>query len=265
MCQIKPDILRMKYFLILFYFLIPSFLVRAQGFDIKLSAGANSTYMRNFDGNYTIETGELGVTPSLNQLPSHTTQGFGNVHSVANYKVGAFADAEFGIEFWNKWRLSFSLGGNQITYTYDTKIPANNWTGKDTSVKAMIPSYGDTRLLYLSSRFANLSKSFGKISLQAGPVLHYLLHKKYENSFYFRDTANMTYSNFKEERGAANHFLIGGNLNLRYTLIRELEVMVGTQYFFSKLYDKEGTAKDQYQKSNPLQLQVGLSYRIAYF
>lgn len=239
--------------------------VRAQSFDVKINAGANATQINNFESGFTIMYGmQLDPTIHLNP-PSPVVQNIQGVKSQPNYKVGFFADAELGKEFWNHWKLSFSLGLNQIAYTYDTKLPSNILFAKDTMMKGVSANYGNTSLIYLTSRFLNASKSFGRVSFQVGPIISYLIHKKYNTGYRFVDSANSVYHTLVETKGDASKLLLGGHFNLRYKIMTPLEIFIGTQYFFNSMYNKEGTYHDMYKKSMPLQLQVGLSYRVAYF
>lgn len=238
----------------------------AQNFDLKLNAGANATQINKFQNKLTIV--DAFIVPGL-----YTVENAKNTPQVAeptvatNYKPGFFVDAELGKELWNDWKLSLSLGLQEVSFTYDTRLPANNIINTDTSMKAVIGNYGNTNLLYINSRVANISKTFSRISLQAGPLLSYLVHKKYNNTYLFysnEDKTNATAGIF-EQKGDATKLLLGAHLNLRYKLFTPLEVMIGSQYFFNSIYKKEGTYEPMYKKSKPLQLMIGLSYRVAYF
>ncbi|HRN48356.1 MAG TPA: hypothetical protein PK110_05295 [Niabella sp.] len=255
----------MRYIFFLALGIISTIIVSAQNFDIKISAGADATQMKNFNNGFTIIQGIPFKTG--NELPQKTpvVSKIEGASSQTNYKVGFFADAEISKEFWNHWKLSISLGVNQLAYTYDTKLPANNLFEKDTMMKQISNDFGDTKLLYINSRFLNVSKSFGRVSLQLGPVVNYLVHKKYNADFSIIDSVNSVSHVISEQRGNPKKLKLGGHLNLRYKILTPLEIMIGTQYFFNSIYESAGTYEGVYKKSNPIQLQLGLSYRIAYF
>lgn len=237
----------------------------AQNFDIKISAGANATSIPKFQNQLTIIDGFS--VPGLYTIGNAKNPPIVvETPSTPNYKAGFFADAELAKELWNNWKLSVSLGVSQINYTYDTRVPATSLS-PDTSMKALFSNYGDTRMFYFSSRFLNVTKSFNRVSLQLGPVVNYLVNKKFDNTYLFFDKADSLNAKAAifEQKGGANKWLLGGHFNLRYKISPPLEIMIGTQYFFNSLYPKAETYGPIYRKTKPLQLQLGLSYRIAYF
>ncbi len=255
----------MKFRFLILALLFSTIWVNAQNFDIKINAGANATYIPKFQNQLTIVDGFIipGLyTPGNAKNPPIVVESA----STPNYKAGFFADAEISQELWNNWKLSLSLGASQINYTYDNRVPATTLS-PDTSMKSLFSNYGNTRMLYFSSRFLNVTKSFNRVSLQIGPVVNYLANKKFNNTYLFYDASDSlnAKAGIFEQKEGANKWLIGGHFNFRYKISPPLEIMVGTQYFFNSLYKKENTYESIYKKSKPLQLQVGLSYRIAYF
>jgi len=128
----------------------------------------------------------------------------------------------------------------QIRYDYTTSMPHNN------------TEYGDTRLTYLTSRPLNLTRSFQRFSLQAGPVLNYLIDKKDNNTVVIYNNGEPTGAYF-EQKGSAKKFLAGVHLNARYAVTKRLEIMLGGQYFMSATYKEQG---------KPRQVQLGVSYTL---
>lgn len=112
-----------------------------------------------------------------------------------------------------------------------------------------------------------MSKSISKFKVKAGPALGYLLSKKMYNQYRVVETKDgiSTITVVADGRGDANKFMAGANLDAQYEVAPKLAVKLGEQYYFTSVYKKEGTYVDVYKKSKPLQVSLGLSYRIADF
>lgn len=191
--------------------------------------------------------------PAETKTASKTSPGFG-------YNI----EAEVGKKLGDKWKISLSVGLMQLCYDYDTYI-SRSFYKNDFSLANEYDEYGDSKFTYFTFRPLNVTRVFQRFSVQAGPVLSFLLSKKYINTVVIYDANTGEASGaFFEEKGDVQKVLFGAHLNTRYEIIKNLEVMLGTQYFFNSLYKSGGTYKGMYDKSKPLQFQLGLSYNFAH-
>lgn len=151
----------------------------------------------------------------------------------------------------------------QLSYDYDT-YTGQSAENRPTYASELSEKHGDTRFTYLSARPLNVTRFFGRFSLQAGPVFNYLINKQFNNVIvrYDPSTGNAANALF-EIKGDAQRFVWGGHLNARFAVSKQLEVMLGGQYFLNSLYKKEGTYEDLRDKSKTLQLQLGVSYNFS--
>jgi hypothetical protein len=234
----------------------------AQKFDLKINAAANLTLMPDFQNQIYIVDGF--IAPGLIGV-QYARNGFVVNSTTSNTKLGAgfTVEAEAGMKLDNKWKLSLALGLMQLRYNYDTYI-SQSFYKNDFYLGDVLSEYGDSRFTYLTLRPVNVTRTFSRFSVQAGPVLNYLLNKKIINTVVISNpSTNEAVGGFFEEKGDAQKFLFGAHLNARYAVIKNLEVMAGAQYFFNSLYKSEGTYEPLRDKSKALQLQLGLSYNFA--
>ncbi|MCH5715467.1 hypothetical protein [Niabella hibiscisoli] len=174
---------------------------------------------------------------------------------------GFFADIALEKMLKNNWSLSLSLGVNQVSYTYDGSIAIpeySNTPGEATSwrslnLKTLDPDYGNTKMLYLTSRAFHIAKKWSKFTVAAGPQFNYLLSKKYTNSILLdTDPSKQGYEDgVFEARGDARKLLIGATLSAKYNVTHRLYIVAGGQKWFSSLYEKENTSANVHQKAAP--------------
>ena len=232
---------------------------QAQKFELKINASANVTTVPSVEDQIYIVDGFV--------IPNYLSPSNASSVSIMPIKtsrrkagVGFTAEVEGGMKLSEKWKLSLALGITELRYDYDTYITQsfykNNFYLGDAFAK-----YGNTRFTYLTSRPLNVSWLYKRFSLQGGPILNYLVGKKYSNAVIIYDASTgQAAGAFFERKGAPQKFLFGAHLNARYTILRPLEIMLGGQYFFNSLYDKD-TFEPYREKSKALQIQLGLSYK----
>jgi hypothetical protein len=234
----------------------------AQQFDLKINAGGNLTMMPGFQNQiYIVDRfavpGWININNAYNQ-PIVTKSA-----SKTSAGIGYNIEAEVGKKLGDKWKLSLSVGLMQLRYNYDTYI-SQSFYKNDFYLGDVNDKYGESKFTYLTSRPLNVTRLFNRFSVQAGPVLSFLLDKKYINTvvIYDQNTGEAAGA-FFEEKGDAQKVLFGAHLNTRYAVVKNLEVMLGAQYFFNSVYKSEGTYEGIHDKSKPLQFQLGLSYNFA--
>lgn len=244
--------------------LIPA-IVAAQKIELKVNASANLSMLPNFDNQIIIVNGFTipGVISVANAAnpPMATT-----ATSKTKRQAGFNFEVEAGRKLSDRWKISLSLGVNQIRYDYDTHIYQSILYKNDFDLSELTTKYGDSKFTYLTSRPLNVSLTFDRFSLQAGPIINYLIGKKYSNYVVVSNVdTREAIGAFFESKGDVQKFLYGVHLNARMAMAKNLEIMLGSQYFLNALYKKETTYKPIYDKSKALQIQLGLSYNFASF
>lgn len=236
----------------------------AQSWELKVNAGGNTTFVDGIVGN--IYSGRAnGRLPweYLDPGNSFIGQIMTDQTSVSN-KIGFYTDVELVRHLRKSWSVSVSAGINKTNYSYD--IPLTG-TSDTVSMKSIDKKFGDTKLLYVSSRFLNVTKSFSQLSLSAGPVFNFLVRDNGRGKIYYHDNGDNTVNYITSPLYKPNKILYGGNLAISYKLAQSLELKAGTQYFFNSVY-KKGENKDidgKDVKVNPFQINLGLSYSILKF
>ena len=237
----------------------------AQSWELKVNAGGNTTLVDNIKGkifygktNGKFPWEELNSNNFIGQISTDQT-------STLN-KIGFYADGELVRHLGRNWSLSVSAGINKTNYSYDIAFPTSSRIDT-TSMKDIDNDFGNTKLLYVSSRLLNVTKSFSNLSLTAGPVLNFLVSDNDRGKIYYHDNGDNTVSYIASPLYKPNKFLFGGNLALGYKLAKPLELKAGTQYFFNSVY-KKGENKNiegKDVKVNPFQINLGLSYSLMKF
>ncbi len=229
----------------------------AQQYSLSVNAGGNASFVKNFQSKI-IYVEDFVIPDYINIDNSRQSPVNYSAPSQTKPGVGFYVDGAITRRLANHWGLSASLGVTQTVFTYDTKIGM-----EAVSMKSVWNGYGDSRFTYLYSKLLNVEKQFNRLSLQAGPVLNYLIAKKYSNTIIRYGSDGKAVSGYFEEKGLPRKLLIGGQLNMRYRVLKPLDVVLGAGYSFSSLYQKENTGMDVYKKSKPLQISLGLHYRLA--
>ena len=123
--------------------------------------------------------------------------------------------------------------------------------------------HGDSRYTYITARPANVSFTVKRFSFQAGPVLSYLVAKKYSNTvvIFEKNTFDIIAAFFEQERKPPK-ILMGAHVNTRFSVGRRVGIMLGSQYFFNSVYKKNDATAALHGKSNALQMQFGVSYTV---
>jgi hypothetical protein len=252
----------MKSLLSIILFVFVTTTTTAQKFDLKINVAANLTLMPDFQNRIYIVDG-FTMPGAIGVEFARNPPGIATTTSKTNPGAGFTVEAEAGMKLNDKWKLSLALGLMQLRYDYDTHI-SQSFYKNDFYLGDVYAEYGKTKFTYLSLRPANVTRMFNRLSIQAGPVLSYLLSKEHTNTVVVYNTSTKeAVGGFFEEKGDAQKFLFGAHINARYAVIRNLEVMVGAQYFLNSLYKSEGTYEQLHDKAKALQLQLGLSYNFA--
>lgn len=255
----------MRKLLLIFGAILMSKAALAQKYSLTVNGGGNMSFVPDYPASFMIAEFNplMPEFYDLNMGNINSITSMSGVTSKSKHKVGFYVDAALERKLQNQWGLSLSLGLNQIAFEH--LIQTSN--GSAQILKDAFRSFKDNRFLYLSSRFLNVSKSVSKFKLEAGPVLGYLLSKKMNNRYGVMETKDgtTTATLVTDARGDANKFMAGANLGAQYEVAPKLAVKLGGQYYFTSVYKKEGTYVDAYKKSKPLQVSLGLSYRIAAF
>ncbi|MGE9311739.1 hypothetical protein ACLOAU_08835 [Niabella sp. CJ426] len=248
--------------------------LNAQKYKVNIQAGVNTTFISKFD-NTNVYAENFSI-PGYYQLNTA-----GQIRSMSaretriQKRPGFFADIAVEKMLQNNWSLSLSLGVNQVYYTYNGFIGIPEYSGAPGAgdqvrlidLKSIEPDYGDTKMLYLTSRAFNVSKKWSRFTVTAGPQLNYLLSKKYTNTILLdTDPSKEGYEDgIFEARGDANKLLIGATLSAKYHITHRLYLVAGGQKWFSSLYEKQNTSDDVHRKSRPIQAELGIGYNITGF
>jgi hypothetical protein len=249
----------------LLIFVIP--LISAQKFDLRIQAGANVTFMPDFENTLAILNDGLAVpgvisvansrVPIMVIEPTSLTQpGFG---------FGAGVDSRYSMQ--KGWKLYFSLGFNMMKYDYDTYIDEegtpNLWLSEYT------PQYGNTSFYYINLKPVNISKDFleGRLSLTAGATFNFNVYSKYFNILVIYSDEAIAAGRidgierlYFESTGSASLLLAGVHGKMDCRIIGDLYGFASYEYFFNSVYQKKTSFGDLWKDTNPSQLHLGLSY-----
>lgn len=233
----------------------------AQQYRFSVNGGGNASFLPGFQNSVITAKRSGSFVPELNGGNSDFIIGRSS-HASTKPGFGFYIDGAVDRYLKNNWTISVSLGLNQVAFTYDTEYPDNS-----PMMKQAQSVLSDLRLLYLNSRFLNLTKRWGRFEAQAGPVISYLVHKKYSRSvsFYGEEESVPVVYTIGDDKGAAWKFLAGADLGIRYRLVRNLNIDLRGQRYFTPVYQKEQTGEDRYKKGKPLQVSLGFNYRLAGF
>jgi hypothetical protein len=244
-----------------------NFSLSAQKFDLRVQAGANLTFMPDFDNTIVIlndgiaVSGIISVANSagpiiLSESVSQTTPGFG---------FGAGLESRYNLG--KDWKLSLSLGFNLMNYDFDTYITAddtpNIWLSEYT------PEYGNTSLYYLNVKPLNVSKDLlnNKLTIQAGLTLNFNIYSKYNNTIiiYTEEAAAAGKTDgiervYFDSYGNASLILAGLHGRMECKIIERLSGFISCEYFFNSVYQKETSSDALVKDSNPSQLYFGINY-----
>lgn len=236
----------------------------AQQYRLSLNGGINASFVPAFQNNLSIAKRSSLIGQELLYLNQGSGSFFapGSHRSATKPGAGFYVDGSVDRRLRNNWTVSISLGLNRVAFRYDAEQPDNN-----PLMKQAQSVLGDIRLLYLNSRFLNVTKQWGRFEAQAGPVISYLIHKKYTRnvSFYGEEESKPVVYTIGDDKGAAQKLLAGADLAVYYRVMRNLNAGLRGQRYFTPVYQKEQTGEDRYKKGKPLQLSLGLSYRLAGF
>lgn len=251
----------MRKFLLLAALISGTLVSNAQKYQLSVQAGGNTSFISKFDNEYKSAQRPLNPYEFLDMAEGHSVSSIGIDKTKTENRIGFFADVQIERQLRNNWGISASLGVNQVAYSYET--PAFVIT-TDQTLKNALSKIGDVKLTYLTTRLANISKKWNRLTLTGGPELSYLVSKKYVSAVSWQTIQNekQYLSIAGDGKGDVNKLLIGATLGLRYNVGKNFYVRLGGQKIFSSLYKKEGTHEDVYKKSRPLQAELGLGFRI---
>lgn len=237
----------------------------AQKYSISVQAGGNASFISKFDNEYVYGQRVLALPSFLDNGEGNFDKMIGIADTKTENKIGFFSDVQIERNLKNNWSISASLGVNQVAYSYET--PTFGITTTDPTLNNAINKIGDVKMLYLTTRLANISKKWNRFSLTAGPELGYLLSKKYVSMVTWQTTQGETRyrSTVRDGKGDASKLLVGASLGLHYDVSSRFYARLGAQKMFSSLYKKDEAHEDVYKKSRPLQAELGLGFRITDF
>lgn len=237
-------------------------LATAQKTALKVNVSANTSLLPDFRNEVVYV--ERFVIPDLVRIdnavsPPVVTQ----TAATTNARIGFNLEVEAVKPLNGHWKWSLAIGVMQLKYDYDTYM-GQSAENRPMYLSELSKKHGDTRFTYVTARPLNVTRSLGRFSVQAGPVFNYLIDKQFSNVIvrYDASTGAASGGTF-ETKGDARRLVWGGHFNMRFAVVKQLEMMVGAQYFFNSLYKKEGTYEELRDKSKALQLQAGVSYKVS--
>lgn len=250
---------------ILLIFVIP--LISAQKFDLRIQAGANVTFMPDFDNTIAILNDGIAVSGVISVANSIGPIILSESESQTMPGIGFGAGVESRYNLGKDWKLSLSLGFDMMRYDFDTYINADNtpnlWMSEYT------PDYGNTVIYYINLKPLNVSKDFfrGKLTLQAGPSFNFTINSKYYNILViYSDEAAAAGKVDGIERiyfdwyGKTSSILAGLHGRVEYSIIDRLQLFISCEHFFNSVYQKETSSVELIYDTKPTQLFFGLSY-----
>lgn len=210
--------------------------LNAQTYKVNIQMGGNTTFISKFDNTHIYV--EDFLVPAYYNINSGRNISTYTKTTPIKLRPGFFADIAIEKMLQNNWSLNLSLGVDQVNYTYDGTIATAEYSntpgggsgiGSAVDLKSLYADYGDTKMLYLTSRALNVSKKWGRFTVTAGPQLNYLLSKKYANIILLdTDPSKEGYEDgIFETRGDANRLLIGAALSAKYHITPRLYLVAG--------------------------------------
>ncbi|OQP64128.1 hypothetical protein A3860_22240 [Niastella vici] len=233
----------------------------AQKFELQINANGNFTWLPDFKNRIYIVDGF--IVPNLIDInnarnPPVITETRSETRPGGGYTI----EAEVAKRINERWKLSFAVGVMEMSFSYRTYI-AQSFYRNDFYL-----GNSNTNLTYLIIRPVNVAFNSKRFIIQGGPVVSYLLGKKYTNRVVIYDINTHPWEAlgaFFEEKGDAQKMLYGAHAYAGINVARNIDLLVGSQYFFNSIYKKEGTYKPLYDKGKAFQAQLGISYHLARF
>jgi|GEM_PF-2277556 len=238
-----------------------------QKFDIRVQAGANLTWVPDFENIVLIANDGIIIQGLIAPMNSYSTLLVSSSTSKTSPGFGLDADVEIRYNLGRSWKISVACGLDIMKYDFDTfiEVPGtpNIWLSEYTT------GYGNTSIYFLNIRPLNISKAIlhNKLAIQAGISLDILLKSDNYNVLivYAADPENSGKADgieriYFNSFGAVNNFIFGLQGRVEYNVFNNFNAFVCYQHFFSSVYDKKSSSSQTVKDAKASQVQVGLSY-----
>ena len=257
-----------KAIVISFIIYLSGYTLFAQKFELKIDAGANLTFIPEFENRILITKGGLVIPNLVRRGNSYENPIIGTVVSETSPGFGFFADLEIGMNLSDRFNLSLLAGVNQMNYTYDTYVDFDE--APPGYLSELDANYGKTNLFFIDLKPLNLSVSFfkNKMSLQSGPSFNFLVQSEQNNIIiHYTEYLSLDGVPYKvmdklhfDSTDSLNKVMYGWYLRGGFKIIEQLELFVSGQFYFNSLYKNNDTYDQYISACKPIQLQAGLSY-----
>jgi hypothetical protein len=236
-------------------------------FDFRVNAGSTFTVVPDFNNHMLIAPSGM-VIPGFIDPSNAVSLSTSEASSTSESRVGWHVEAEGFYKLPRNFSLSFGVGFKTMRFDYTSDV--TYLKGMDMLVFENIDNinrrFGETALSYISITPCNISKEFlhSRLSIQAGPVLNWLLKEKSTNTalVYFTQeaiTANKPDQAYFDTIGNTRKMIWGANFSASYKVLEPVYIKVSAQYYVNSMYEDTAAYGLDVEKINPLVLQAGLS------
>lgn len=247
--------------------------VQAQNWEFKIGAGANFTFVPDFNGEVYIANDGLVVPNFIHITNSNSPVIVSESRFETKAKPGFYLDFDLVFSMTKYWKLSTLGGISYWVYDYDTYIEAE---GTNTLyLSELDPSHGQTKLFYFNVKPLSISYAINndKFELQTGPSINFLLSSSYSTVVLIEHQEILNGQEYQlvdkayfKSIDEINKLLIGWHLLAGTHLLNNLEFTVSGEYYFNSVYFSENSAINaSYSSIIPIQLTAGLRFSMAQF
>jgi hypothetical protein len=234
-------------------------------FDVQVNVGATFTFIPEFR-NYVFAANGM-VVPGYIHPSNARSLSVSEGSSSSKSRMGWSAGAEVYYRLPQNYAISVGAGVKKMRFDYNTTgVGQSTESGTYTvNMDDINARFGKTDLLYLQVTPINVSKQFlgNKLTLQAGPVLDFLLKDETVNTVVVYYTSEAYAQNRPDEAffdtiGDMRKFIWGANLSASWKVAAPVSIKVSAQYYFNSLYKDKAYDLDV-EKVSPFVLQAGVS------
>ena len=243
------------------------FSANGQKIDFSVQAGANVTFMRDFENVIVILNDGIAVSGIISIANSAGPIIISN--SVSDARPGFGFTCSFISRYnLNKgWRLNFDLGFESMRFDYDTYISEPNtpnlWLSEYTE------DYGNTANWYINLKPLNVSKDLwnDKLNLVLGPTFNVNLSNTYHNILVVYSDEAIAEGKvdgiervYFDAHAESSLILAGIHTRAAIRIVDHLQAFTSFEYFFNSIYASNSSDSEYTRGTNPAKLNFGLAF-----
>ncbi len=254
-------------FVIAIFLQLIAFSLFAQKFEIRIDAGANLTFLPDYE-NWIYVANDGLIVPGLISINNSLTPVLiGNSTAETSARLGFVADLEIRMKVCDKCNLSLAAGISKLNYKFDSYVDIEGTP--NVRLSEIVSDFGNSGLLYINVRPLNFGIDLfnERLTLQAGATFNFFLKGKTNNYviLYSQETVVGGTSQKVEKlyiasTGVVNSILYGIHLRAEYNIVQALEVFISGQYYFNSIYDYEESNSPELKAVKPTVVSAGISY-----